>query len=80
MSRSPWWAFDGPDEDEQDELTLLEKTALDAVRELAAQADKQPDRVLVVGAALRKISTVAGSHAQTIGLRVATMPRGKAKA
>lgn len=77
MAKSPWWQFDKDDDDQDDELARLEKQALDVVYAIAKRADRQPDAVLNISATLRKISTVAGSQAQTLGLRIATMPRGK---
>jgi hypothetical protein len=70
-----WWKYDGPEAEQDDELEGLEKQALDAVLAISRHADTQPDKVLIIGAALRKISTIAGSHAQTINLRSMTMKR-----
>lgn len=75
---SDWFKFDGPDDkDDQhvDEIDTHERTALDAVNAIARMADTHPEQSLIIGAALRKISTVAGSKAQSLHLRSMTVQR-----
>lgn len=76
MAKAPWWQFD-KDDPEDDELTVLEKQALDAVETIFKRADQHPDTLLMVSATLRKIHTIAGSRAQTLGLRIATVKGGR---
>ncbi|MEO8391487.1 MAG: hypothetical protein ABI700_00705 [Chloroflexota bacterium] len=76
---TPWYQFDGPDDDDErgDEIELHEKAALDTVKALVALAATKSDKTLMVGASLRKIGTVATSHAQTIALRSMTVRKGE---
>ena len=73
-----WYQFDGPDfdGDEQDtQLDAHEQAALDAIRAIADFGEANPDKGLIVGACLRKLATVAGSRAQSLGLRSVTVRR-----
>lgn len=71
MSRH-WFHFEGPDDDDDalpDELAQHEAAALTAIKAIADYGDAHEERRLAVTGTLRKLSTVAGSRAQSLGLR-----------
>jgi hypothetical protein len=69
-----WWNGISVNESELDQaVTPHEKAALTAIDAIVKLAEAHPDKVLVIGAALRKISTISQSHAQTISLRSMTV-------
>lgn len=77
MAAREWFGgFTKSHEPRDSELEALEQQALDAIEALAQRADTQPDKVLVIGAVLRRIGRRAESEGHRIGLRVATLHRG----
>lgn len=73
---SDCWKFDGLDfsEGELDaQIEPQEKAAIAAIHAIAQLAETQPGKALVIAASLRKLSTVAQSKAQAIGLRSITV-------
>ena len=77
MSKN-WWAFDGPDFDGDEldtQIETHEKAAMAAIRAIADFGEANPDKGLVIGASLRKLSTVAGARAESLGLRSVKVKR-----
>lgn len=82
---SDWWKFDKDDDAlmlepahvTDDGIEANERVALAAVDAIARMADTQPEKALIIGAALRKISTVAQSKAQTLSLNTVRIRRGR---
>ena len=88
---SDWWKFDKDEADDTpaparleffadvdslpSELDAHEAAALAAIRAIADYGETHPNTRLSVSATLRKISTVAGSRAQSLGLRTVTVKR-----
>ena len=71
-----WWNGLSLNEADVDQaVSPHEKAALDAIAAIMKLAEAHPDKVLVIGAGLRKIATVAQSHAQTISLRSMAIPK-----
>jgi len=83
MTRSPWYQFDGFDFDGDDardqQIEAHERTALEAIRALADFGEANSDKGLIVGAALRKIVTVAESRKQSLHLRSITVRKALSK-
>lgn len=73
MPASDWWKYDGREDEQDDELAALEAQALKVLHDLQDYDKRHPHQVLVVGAMARKVSTVFGSFAQSVGLRTATL-------
>lgn len=71
-----WWKYDGPDDDDlPDELAQYEAAAMNAIRAIADYGEAHPEKAMVVTGTLRKLSTAAGSRAQSLGLRSVKVKR-----